>query len=155
MRRLLSTLLPILMMVFAMASPAQAMSGIHDNAGVFKSETISTAQDLLHQIRNKSGRDVYVETYPSVPQDREGELQTKGKTRFYDEWAEDIGREHAVNGVVILIVKDPGHLEVNVGNVTRKTEFTVQDRDGLRDKMLADLNENNYDGALIDGLKLI
>jgi uncharacterized membrane protein YgcG len=136
-------------------APVQAAGGVQDNAKLFTSATVSSANDLIRQIRTSDHRDVLVVTFPSIPDDRQAELTSKGKQRFYAEWAEDLGKEKGISGVVILIVKNPGHLEIAVGNKTRQGIFTIEDRDELDHRMLARLKEHKYDDAVLEGLQFI
>src|SRR4051794_13742545 len=108
MRQLMIPLISLLAFVGTWAAPAplQAAGGVQDNAQLFKSSTLSSAGDLIRQIRTTDHRDVLVVTYPAVPEDRKTELTTKGKQRFYAEWAEDLGKEKGVSGVVILLIKN-------------------------------------------------
>jgi uncharacterized protein len=60
-----------------------------------------------------------------------------------------------VNGVYILLVKSPAHLQVVVGNETMKKAFTVRDRDALVSLMLAKLRAKDFDGALLEGVAFV
>ena len=40
---------------------------MHDNAHLFKPETVQQADQMIRQIKQQHGRDVLIETYPSIP----------------------------------------------------------------------------------------
>ena len=60
-----------------------------------------------------------------------------------------------VNGVYILITKDPGYLQIEVGNVTAERTFTMDNRDHLEALMLKDFKAKDYDKGLLDGVKYV
>ena len=67
-----------------------------------------------------------------------------------------IGEEKGVSGIVILVTKDPGYLQVaTVGDKTRQHSFTIDDRDALNAKMLSLLNVKQHDDALLTGVDFI
>jgi hypothetical protein len=82
-------------------------------------------------------------------------LENKGKERFYADWAEDVRRQFGVEGITILLVKDPGHLQIAVGDRTQRGTFSLDSRDELTKKMLAGLKQHDFDGALLNGLGFI
>ena len=159
MRRLLSLILPLMIAVagtLALSAPVHAAAyGVQDNANFFSKETIAKAEDVIRKIRSGDNRDVLVVTFDTLSPDQQDELKSKGKARFYDDWVETIGKENSVSGVVILLVKDPGHLRVGVGNKTREHSFTLDDRDQLEARMLTALNGKQYDDALLTGVDFI
>ena len=112
MRRIFTFMLPLLAGIIALSTMVFAgscrESGIHDDADLFKSSARTAAKSLIQQIHAKSGHEVFVATFPSISADQESELQNKGKQRFYADWSVDVGRQFGVQGIVILIVKDPG-----------------------------------------------
>ena len=60
-----------------------------------------------------------------------------------------------VNGLIILMTKSPGHLEIAVGNKTQRHSFTLGDRDQLNTRMLGLLRTKQFDEALLQGVQFI
>ncbi len=130
-------------------------AGIHDNAGFFSEGAKTDAAWNITEVQRSLKKDICVETFKEIPADlRQGvNLQDKAAlTRVCDQWAVKRSREQGVNGVYILLVKQPSHLQAVVGNDTQKQAFTLADRDALVTTMLAKLRAKDYDGALREGV---
>ncbi|HWE95860.1 MAG TPA: TPM domain-containing protein [Tepidisphaeraceae bacterium] len=159
MRRLFTLIFPLLACaagVFASAGSASAASsGVRDDGQFFSSETVTQADHIIQDIKSRHGKDVLVQTYASIPDNLQGKFQSLGKQKFYEQWADDIGRTQHVNGIVILATKNPGHLETVVGNETREKAFTVADKNQLVATMIASFKQQQYDDGLLAGLKFI
>src|ERR1019366_6871379 len=50
-------------------------------------------------------------TVAKIPDEMKSEFDSQGKEKFFEHWAEDIHRREHVDGVVILLCKEPGHFE--------------------------------------------
>ena len=57
--------------------------------------------------------------------------------------------------MIVLICKDPTHLQIEVGKQTQKKAFTLQDRSKLRDLLLARFKAKEYDQGLLDAVKFV
>ncbi len=141
------------------ALPAWAgTTGIHDNAGFFSESAKADATSNITDLQRKLKKDVCVETFAEIPIEIRGELNLQDKTsvnRAFEQWAVKRARELAVNGVYVLLVKQPAHLQVMVGNDTQRQAFTLADRDRLVSTMLTKLRSKDNDGALREGMSFI
>ena len=136
------------------AMPARAESfGVQDNAGFFTPDTVQKANQIISSIRTGDNRDVLVVTSGALTDSQQTQLDQMGKESFYVKWADDIGRENKVNGVVILLTDK--HLQIAVGNKTREHAFTLADRDELSKLMLKTLHGGDKNQAILDGLGFI
>ena len=155
--------LPIYLATFATllgtALTAKAgTSGIHDNAGFFSEGAKADATSNINDVQRKLKKDVCVETFAEIPADlRQGiNLQDKAAVnRVCEQWSIKRARELAVNGIYVLLVKQPAHLQVTVGNDTQRQAFTLTDRDRLVNTMLAKLRAKDNDGALREGMSYV
>jgi hypothetical protein len=135
---------------------AQALTpGVHDEAGFFKPETIDAANKIISDIKQEDKKDLLVETFLQVPKDKEKEAADPDKkTAFFKGWAVQRARDEQVNGIYVLICKEPPHLQVETGSQTRKV-FTNEDRDHL-DKLLVESFKNKkYDDGLLEGVRYV
>ena len=140
--------------ILAVAWPAAASEpGIRDSGEFFSTQAIEQAGRTLQKIKQEFGKDVVVETFPAIPEDVRGSYDANAKNRFYDSWITREARRQGVNGVLILITKEPAHFQVGVGNKTRQKEFTVADRDALRDTILRDFRQKQFDQGLRNGAR--
>lgn len=151
--------LALFAVLFGTFSPARAgTAGIQDNAGFFSENAKSDAGRNIRELQRTVNKDVCVETFAEIPADvRQGvNLQDKAAmNRLFDQWAVKRAREQSVNGVYMLLVKQPAHLQVVVGNETQKQAFTLADRDALVSTMLAKLRAKDHDAALREGVSFV
>ena len=155
--------LPIYLATFATllssALTAQAgTSGIHDNAGFFSEGAKADATANINDVQRKLKKDVCVETFVEIPADIRGELNLQDKAavnRVCEQWSLKRAKELMINGVYVLLVKQPAHLQVQVGNDTQRQAFTLVDRDRLVNTMLAKLRAKDNDGALREGMSYV
>jgi uncharacterized membrane protein YgcG len=148
-----------LCLVLAVASPAWAVvPEIQDGGGFFKPETIAKANDLLAEIGKKHDKDLLVETYATVPADKVAAVKAMEKdarSQFFQEWANSRARRRRVNGVYILICKEPGHIQVEVGRETQKGAFTTKDRTRLQEILIGAFEKKEYDRGLIEAVEFV
>lgn len=109
-----------------MVGPASAVfpPPVKDEARFFKPETLEKAAKKIRDIYREFYKDVVVETFPAIPADLEKKYKEEGRSRFFADWAERRLDELGVNGVYILIVRDPRHLRVTENRQTRVKQFT-------------------------------
>jgi uncharacterized membrane protein YgcG len=74
---------------------------------------------------------------------------------FYRTWIESRARALGVNGVFILLVRSPGHLEIMAGKVTRQRLFTMTDREQAVQVLREALRAGQYDDGLARVLQFI
>jgi uncharacterized membrane protein YgcG len=151
-RSLNGTLLIVILMGMLASVAAPAQAGIHqlwDEAHFVKAQTIEQVNQILDEIHTRFGKDLMIETFPSIPDDYKPKLDKDGKEKFYTGWARTDAYDLGVNGVMILITGDPGHLQIEVGNQTQAQAFTLADRDELVQKMGAAFHAKDFDGGLL------
>ncbi len=133
-------------------------AGIHDNAGFFSEGAKADATSNINDVQRRLKKDICVETFAEIPADVRGELNLQDKAavnRVCDEWSTKRARELMVNGIYVLLVKQPAHLQVSVGNDTQRQAFTLTDRDRLVNTMLGKLRAKDNDGALREGMSYV
>ena len=133
-------------------------AGIQDNAGFFSEPVKTDATWKIREVQNSFKKDICVETFKEIPADVKQGVNMADKTalhQMFEQWSLKRAREQKVNGVYILMVKNPTHLQANVGNETQKKAFTLADRDALVTMMIAKLHAKDNDGALRDGVSFM
>jgi uncharacterized protein len=148
--------------LLAAAVPARAalVAEVRDEAKLFKPETLREADQVIREIKRDFKHDLLIETFPGIPDDKKAAFNKvkdnkEEKERFFQEWALGRAKTAEVNGVYILIVKQPGHVQVEVGNDTRKKAFTLKDRDKLAEIMTADFRNKEWDKGLLDSVEYV
>jgi len=133
---------------FLLCGASLARAQVHDNAGIFSKEAIDQATQVIDQMKTKHRHSLLVETYPNIPDSMQDDFKNKGKEKFYQDWVVERGRAEGVSGVVVLIVMNPGHLQIEVGNETQRKLFTQPDRTELQEHLTTALREKKYDEGL-------
>jgi hypothetical protein len=118
-------------------------------------ETIDKANATIRQIKRTFHRDVMIEVYANVPKELEADFQRNGKEQFFADWVISRARALQANGLFILIVKNPGRLQVEVGQETQKKDLTLADAAELRQVMVKSFQRSQFDRGLLDGLDFI
>ena len=117
---------------------------VKDPAGFFSENAKSEANRRILDIEKRFKHDLVIETFVSIPDDVKKGVDLKDRpaaNRMYDQWARKQASSLRVNGVYILLSKDPAHLQIEVGNETQKKIFSLLDRDNLTSLMISKLKE--------------
>ncbi len=114
-----STLFPATQLARADNAPP-GTAEVHDQAAMFDAQTIEQVNGIIQEIKQKFGKDLGVLTVSAIPERDLPRLQAEGKETFYENWVRHEARDAHTNGVFILIVKNPGRLQIGVGNMTAR-----------------------------------
>jgi S1-C subfamily serine protease len=125
-------------------------AGIVDDAHFFSPDAIKRAQQDLDLIAHRFGRDLRIETFANPPEaDKDRLRSANGEERagYFRSWAQKRARAAGVNGVTILICRDPSYLYVNVAEDARSV-ITADEEKRLRETLLSKFREKKYDEGL-------
>lgn len=125
--------------------------GVQDGGKFFAANAARAAAADADDVAQKHGIDVLVETFAGPPADQAAKVRNLSgpeRAKFFQTWAAERVREAGVNGVYILVCKEPSFLQIEV---TPKAQTVIDDtaRDRVRDLLLADLREKRYDEGLL------
>jgi uncharacterized membrane protein YgcG len=135
--------------VLVSMSMAQATgAGIQDAAGFFSHEAIAAAEQQIATIHQQFGKDLRVETYARIPPDRADQYAPEKRTEFFATWAYQRAKALGLDGVIVLICKDPAFLQVEVGEHTKHQAFTLANRDHMRDLLVTAFKQRQFDAGL-------
>jgi uncharacterized protein len=135
-----------------------AAGGVLDNGGFFSEQAKSDAAKIIAETERTMHKDILIETFGGIPADLKAGVNLQDKaalTHLFQQWALKQARDKHVNGVYILLAKEPAHLQIEVGNDTQRIAFTLQDRETLNSLMRAKLHAHQNDDALRDGVNFI
>ena len=133
-------------------------AAIEDNAAFFSEPAKAEAARNIGELERSLKKDLAVETFKEIPEELKRGVNLEDKatlSRLCEQWAMKQAKAKGVNGVYILLVKAPAHLQVIVGNDTQKRAFTLQDRDTLATMMLGKLRAKQPDDALLSGVNFV
>jgi uncharacterized membrane protein YgcG len=130
---------------------------IKDSAGFFKPEAVGKANKDIREIARSYDRDVLIETFPAIPggdSQRVKGLSVPEREKFFANWASDRADAAVVNGIYILVCKEPAHLQVVVTEKSRDV-FDREAKSKLRGILLKNFREKHYDQGLQDAIQFI
>ncbi len=140
--------------------PAQAAGAgfIRDQGEFFSESGKAEASRKIAELERRFKKDVIVETFKEIPSEYKTSAGAKDKAALnslYSKWALRQARELRVNGIYVLLTRQPAHLQIEVGNSTQNRAFTLRDRDDLATLMLGKLRNKEFDQALLEGLNFV
>jgi len=130
---------------------------IKDEGGFFSPAEIKKATDEIRDIARKSDRDLIIETYARVPADdvdRVKAMNREERAKYFHHWAAERIRHEAINGVLILICKQPSHLEVLCPERLRSV-FDEKDARQLSEILLKKFRAKEYDEGLNEAIQFV
>lgn len=143
---------PLFMAGLLLAGPTPpARADVRDDGNYFSKATIDKANDIIRDIRKDTSKDVVVETFGDAG-NRKDVLKGSGGKKALQEWAAERARALKVNGVFILLCKDPPRIQVEAGVETREKAFTTADTEKLFGILRDHFKDKKFDDGLIAGL---
>jgi uncharacterized membrane protein YeaQ/YmgE (transglycosylase-associated protein family) len=139
---------------FALTSTSWSRD-VSDEAKFFSPEAVRKANEAINRIKEKNHKDVVVETYPRIPENKKSEYSPARKDEFYIAWMRERAQALKVDGIYILITRDPSHLQVGVGAQTSRMGFTREDRDKVRNILVERFKRKEYDSGLLDSITFV
>jgi hypothetical protein len=138
----------LLVPTFARAADPQ----VRDDAGFFDAATIEKANAVIRQIKQDHGKDLSVETFGSIPPGLSAQYDPQRKDEFFDRWAAQRAADLKLDGVEVLICKDPARVQVQAGKNTIQRAFTQANLDRVRDILVGGFRSQNYNPALLSAV---
>ena len=146
------------MLVLGTAVSHAGSGGVVDNGAFFSEQAKSDAVKAIAEMERTLKKGVLIETFKEIPADVKASVNAQDKaamSNMYDQWAKKQAKQHGVNGVYVLLVKSPAHLQAEVGTETQQLAFTMKDRAALVSLMLGKLGAKQNDEALRDGVNFV
>jgi hypothetical protein len=148
--------------VRAISPPADATSvrepfKVRDAANFFGPETVQRANEAIADIAHRFGRDVLVESFATPPDDDGERVRAMGsdeRLNYFRDWARKRMRDERINGVMILICRNPSTLYVAVSERARGVVTPEQEK-AIHGALLTAFRERKYDEGLLSALRLI
>ena len=109
---------------------------------------------LFSQAAREEGEQIIRETYEQSPTHRRIVVQTlptlPAEQPDLQQYAETLFRNERLNGILIVITRDPHKLEITFG---KQTTRLFPDKDELRQTILTHFKRGSFDQGLLDGLR--
>ncbi len=128
--------------------------GVQDGAGLFSAEVVRRADQEIQEISRLYHKNLRVETFRSPSALKTwilGLKKPESRSRFYEDWARELARKAGPDSLVILVCREPAPLQVEVaaGRHLNAKALPAEDRNRIRDALLAGLNGGDNDQALL------
>jgi len=152
--------IPWLVVAICLILAGQAMAvapEIRDEGKFFSPEAIKKANEQIRELYVKYGKDLLIETFPSVPADqRDKVMAMNGKEReeYFHQLAVTRATQQVVKGIYIRITRQPKFLNVESTPDSHElfdSEFKTQ----LRQTLLKGFRANEFDDGLAHALKTV
>jgi hypothetical protein len=137
--------------------PRPATALIKDDGHFFSPEVVKKATEEIRDIARKSDRDLIIETYAHVPEDdieKVKAMDREERDRYFRDWAAKRIKSEAINGVLILVSKEPRHLQVLCPPRLRSV-FSEKDAQKLSEILLAKFRAKEYDEGLMEAIRFV
>lgn len=157
-RKTLSLLTTVAALLLGTSASRAGLGGISDGGAFFSEQAKAEASRTIGDVERSLKKDIVIETFGEIPAAVKSGADLADKaaaSRLFVQWAEKQAKQQGVSGVYILLVKQPSHLQIVVGNQTLKQSFTAMDREVLASTMLTKLRAKQNDAALLDGVHFI
>lgn len=156
-RRLLRTLFIQAAALLFVGTALAVAPEIRDEGKFFSAETLKKADEHIREIYRKHGQDVLIETYKTVPGEDVEKLKAldnRGRREFFLKFAKGRATERVVNGVYVLIVREPRFLLVGITGRGERA-FSREFRDKAEEGMIAEFAKGRFDDGLQGLVKMV
>jgi uncharacterized membrane protein YgcG len=148
----------VLVVALAWAGHVAAVAPeVKDDGKFFSAEAIKKANVELRAIARLYERDLLIETFASVPADQAEKVKAMSReerVKFFHQWATDRAETAVVNGIYVLICKEPSYIQVEVTQKARSV-FDNKARNKLRDVLVDEFRDLHYDQGLLSAVRFV
>lgn len=128
---------------------------ISDGGEFFSAEVITAANQSIRDLEQKSGHEVRIETFATVPANKAEaveKMDAKQRGEFFSKWVHDRAEATQSRGILVLICREPSHLNLWAGRPIQQAGFGAAQAKTVKEIMLIHLKAKEYDKALIEGV---
>ena len=152
--RMNSRLTTGLLVATLLLSPAILRAAdVLDGGGFFSADALARANQTIRQIEQKTGREIRIETFATVPADKVEAVAKMDKSQreaFFKQWQHDRTEATKSRGVFVLICKTPSHLRLWAGTPIQHAGFGATQAQTVRETLLTGFKAKEYDKTLTD-----
>lgn len=157
-QRLAVVSLGLIALLALTAGTARAVAPeVKDEAKFFKPETVKKANDEIRAIMRKYEKDVLIETFPSVPEsqlEKVKAMSAEERAQFFHTWAVERMDARVVNGVYILVCKEPPRVQVEVSAKARNV-FDKKTMDKLSEILVSRFQKKEFDEGILAAIQFV
>src|SRR5258708_1959376 len=130
---------------------------IKDGGKFFSEDAVKKANEQIREIARKYDKDLLVETFMTVPDDKAEKVKAMSRDereKFFREWARQRAEKAVVNGVYVLVTKEPAHVHVEIAGKAGSA-LTPAVREKIVERLLEDFRAKKFDEGLQGAVKLV
>jgi TPM domain len=130
---------------------------IRDDAKVFSPAALKRADDRIRDIYRNYQRDVLIETFAAAPAadlEKVKAMDTEKRREYFLKWAQERAKDRVVNGIYVLICKEPQYLLVGVPE-KEPHRFAVGTREAIENALRKEFKDNRFDEGLEQALHVV
>ena len=140
-------------------APTRASAAeIVDGGVFFTADTLASANKSILELEQKSGHTVRFETFAAVPADKVetvSKMDAKQRETFFSSWVHDRAEATQSRGIVVLMCRQPSHLNVWVGKPIQQAGFGAAQAKTVKEAMLTSFRAKEYDKGLTNAVSLL
>lgn len=91
----------------------------HDGGRFFSEKSLTDANEAAKALYRKTGKDLVVETYSNIPNDKTDEVKAMkpdDRAKFFKDWARARAKAEDMNGVLLLVCRTPSSFHVHISD---------------------------------------
>jgi hypothetical protein len=130
---------------------------ISDDGHFFSAEAIKRGNAQIHDLMKNFGRDLLIETFATAPKDQLDKLKAMAaeeRRKYFHGWATDRAQSAVVNGIYIMVCKDPPHVQVEI-TPKASAVFDKATRDQLVQELLKNFQAKRFDEGLDAAVRIV
>ena len=131
---------------------------IVDGGGFFTADTLASVNKSIIELEQKSGHTVRFETFAAVPADKVetvSKMDAKQRETYFSSWVHDRAEATQSRGIVVLMCRQPSHLNVWVGKPIQQAGFGAAQAKTVKEAMLTSFRAKEYDKGLTSAVSLL
>ena len=131
---------------------------VRDRAKFFSEEAVKKANEEIAALTRKYDREVLVETFPTPPEASAEKVKAMNKderTQFFKEWAAERVKAENVNGLYVLVCREPAHLYAEVAGAKARAVLDEDYTKRIIAKLLTLFREKKFDEGLATAVQMV
>jgi uncharacterized protein len=144
---------PILLCLFLVSTAVStALADVRDPGNLFSPRAKDEANRIISDIRDVTkGKEVIIEVIPELPANVRGRVN---EPNFWENLTANRARDTGVEGIYVLISREPNHVKGAVGQETQRV-FSRDDRDQMLQIMLNNFKAGDFDRGLVESMGFV
>jgi hypothetical protein len=137
------------------AGPAAPAGEVKDDAGLFRPETVTRANEEIQELERQCGKQLVIHTVAGVPEGHDkavSGMRRREKDKFFTDWAEERARDNHVDGVFVLVCKSPAYAKAVLSGDTDERLFPRDERDDLEKRLTPKAQGQGADPDLLEAI---